>query len=269
VVLSIDNGSFKYADYDPIGLNLVIAATDKNAHLWNRETLEHLVLSGHTAALNYIDFSPDRKQIITTATDKTARLWETESGYLLKTLSGHTSDLNYATFSPNNTVVLTASNDNTARLWDAISGEQLLILGEHDTRVNDATFSPSGTKIATAANNLYIWDANNNSTLAAILKNQNQRLTSNTTDITDSESNNTVHKLQQPFVILNGDNDDKKGFKQVTFSTDERYLAAISAKKVFLWRVSFEDTQALMEYALKLAPEPLSKQQRQDFLLED
>ncbi len=149
------------AVFDPSGMRVLSASTDRTARIWDAHTGRQLLLfAGHRAMLTTAIFSPDGALVLTTSADGTARIWEVASGRLLHELLGHGQAIEMGQFSQDGQRIVTAGHDGTARLWDVRSGRLLHILSGHSDRVTSALFSRDGRRILTASwdRSARIWD---------------------------------------------------------------------------------------------------------------
>lgn len=146
--------------FNPDGLTLASASSDKTSKLWDATTGKLLAtLKGHEDRLEYLSYSPKGKYLFT-STGKTwpyekygpveARIWDARTGDLVAELNGHYNTITRAEFSADETRVLTASADHTARVWDAASGKELhkFDLG---SQIVTAVYSPDGKTILTSS----------------------------------------------------------------------------------------------------------------------
>ncbi len=143
-------GAIRTAVYDPAGLRILTASTDRTARLWDASSGKQIaVLRGHTRLLRGAVFDKTGARILTWGEDSTARLWDATTGRSLQVFRGHRDWVVSASFSPDGRRVLTASADKTARIWDVASGKELRRLGPHVNPLRQALFSPDGRRIAT------------------------------------------------------------------------------------------------------------------------
>ncbi|KAA0231894.1 CHAT domain-containing protein [candidate division KSB1 bacterium] len=147
-------GDFKYrgevnhAVFSPDGAQILTAANDHTAKLWDLSQKFVHRLPQHGLGVTAAGFSPDRKHIVTASHDGFARLWD-ERGVLLDSLA-HGDVVNAAAFSPDGKRILTASRDGNARLW--LFEEARVLNLPHRGEVQSAIFSPDeGSRILTAA----------------------------------------------------------------------------------------------------------------------
>ncbi|HNN95493.1 MAG TPA: hypothetical protein PKI03_24615 [Pseudomonadota bacterium] len=160
------------AVFDPSGMRVLTASTDRTARIWDAHTGRQLMLfAGHRAMLTTAVFSPDGALILTTSADGTARIWEVASGRLVHELLGHGKVIEMGQFSPDSGRVLTAGHDGTARLWEVRSGRLLLTLAGHTDRVTAALFSRDGRRILTTSwdRTARIWDSESGQSLRTLV----------------------------------------------------------------------------------------------------
>jgi WD40 repeat protein len=149
------------AVFDPSGMRVLTASTDRTARIWDAHTGRQLMLfAGHRAMLTTAIFSPDGGLVLTTSSDGTARIWEVASGRLLHELLGHDKPIEMGQFSADGQRVVTAGHDGTARLWEVRTGRLLHVLSGHSDRVTAALFSRDGRRILTTSwdRSARIWD---------------------------------------------------------------------------------------------------------------
>ena len=168
-VLTGHGGPVDFASFNRSGNQLLTAAEDNTARLWDvRSGAALAILRGHTDWVVSATFNPSGERIVTASFDNTARLWDAKSGALLKVLAGHGERVMFATFNPSDERIVTASFDNTARLWDAKSGALLKVLTGHGDAVNFVSFSPAGEYLVTASydRTARLWDAKSGAQMA-------------------------------------------------------------------------------------------------------
>jgi WD40 repeat protein len=158
-------GDFEYKDwmtkavFSPDGGQILTAAKDRTAKLWDFSQKFIHRLPKHGWGVSSAVFSPDGKRMLTASHDEFARLWD-EQGNLLDSLK-HDGVVNSAIFSPDGKRILTAARDNTARLW--ILDEARALILPHRGEVKSAIFSPpDGSRILTASRDstARLWTAN-------------------------------------------------------------------------------------------------------------
>ncbi len=125
------------AAWSPDGRTAVTGTFDGYIRVWDSHTFA--LLSEFEALdrrVGGLEFSPDgRVLLVRTSGDDIMQnaltLWDMQKGVLLHRLVGHTSHLNSAHFSPDGRYIVSSSDDDTIRLWDVTNGEE----------VSQATFS--------------------------------------------------------------------------------------------------------------------------------
>jgi WD40 repeat protein len=151
-------GEVNKAVFSPDGRQILTAANDHTAKLWDfSQKLVHR-LPQHGLAVNAAHFSPDGKRIAAALFDGFVRLWDMQ-GNLLDSLK-HGGVVNSAIFSPDGKRILTAARDSTARLW--ILDEARVVKLSHRGEVKTAVFSFDGSRILTASGDSTagVWTAN-------------------------------------------------------------------------------------------------------------
>lgn len=87
--------------YSPDGKYLLSVGNNKNAFVWNAQTLEtHVTLTGHVSGVINGIFSSDGHRIATGAQDGTCRIWDALTGAELLTLRGTDEEIHALCFSP-------------------------------------------------------------------------------------------------------------------------------------------------------------------------
>ena len=138
---------------DPDGTMLVAASVDKNAYIYDLETLDvRSELTGHTAGLVDATFSPDGSSIVTTAQDGTATVWSADDEpELLLVFEAHTGAVVTAEFSPDSRLVATAANDGRILIWEGDTGTVRLELTGLAGLPGQLSWNPDGTELAVAS----------------------------------------------------------------------------------------------------------------------
>jgi len=100
--------------FSPDGKYLLAVGNNKNAFVWNAQTLQtHVTLTGHVSGVINGIFSPDGRRIATGSQDGTCRIWDTLTGAELLTLRGTVEEIHALCFSPDGKSLF-----NGLRGWD-------------------------------------------------------------------------------------------------------------------------------------------------------
>ncbi len=200
--------------FSPNGKQLAaIAQNVTKVQVWSVESGKRiLTLDGFKAPIRQLTFSPNGDWIAASA-DTEVRVWDADSGQLQANLP-HASLVSSLSFSPNNRELLTASGA-VAQLWQ-VSNWQSRTLLRHPTYVSNATFSPNGQSIATASDDgsTRLWHSRTGQ-LRRVLTAAHQ-------GAQDDHQRQPFGQAVQPL-------------KQVLFSPNGRFLAAVDAKRIRLW----------------------------------
>ena len=69
--------------WSPDGKYLALGGETVDVHLWQVETAQRRILTGHTADVRHVTFDPSGERLASASGDGTSRIWETRSGRLL------------------------------------------------------------------------------------------------------------------------------------------------------------------------------------------
>jgi hypothetical protein len=86
--------------------------------MWQIDSGECQVLSGHTDDVFALAFHPDGRRLASAGRDRAVWLWDLARGEAVARLQGHTSYVWSLAFSPDGTTLASGSGDFTVRLWD-------------------------------------------------------------------------------------------------------------------------------------------------------
>lgn len=168
-------GETSAAIYVAFSSNAKFAVTSSEgmweAHVWNLETKESIMLEGHSDTIYAVAFSPVGMLVATSSADQTARLWDAKTGKCLHVLKCPEGDIRLVTFSPNGKTMLTANTEGTVKLWDVKSGDCSAVLLGHKGSINDVVFSPDGRHILTgsADQTARLWGVRSGTCLASLM----------------------------------------------------------------------------------------------------
>jgi WD40 repeat protein len=241
----------------------LINSPDNTARIWDvasgRATA---LLQGHTAGINSVVFSSDGKLILTASEDQTVIVWNVVTKTMVTRLVGHSDPVNTAVFGPDDSSILTASDDNTVQLWkwkdvDRLrfsagprsivsvnpAGNNSLLSGSVDGNVRlwdlSGTLKPGGTELPLqsialpqqSSNALrYVYDVAKSPRAESIaISSVAARRPPYNTDTNAHVWNATTMTFDHH---LSGHDEP---VSKVLFSSDGRYLATMSAKRVQVW----------------------------------
>jgi len=254
---------------------IVTGSWDNTARIWDATSgTERAVLEGHEGRISSVAVSPDGAFIVTGSDDNTARIWDATSGTGRAVLEGHDNRVSSVAVSPDSTFIVTGSWDNTARIWDATSGTERAVLEGHEGAVSSLAVSPDSTFIVTGSwdNTARSWGAKNG-TERAVLEGHEGAVSSvvvspNGTFIVTGSEDSIARiwdaKSGAARAVLEGHGG---AVSSVVVSPDNAFVITGSNDNTArIWEV-FEDKQALIDYAKTIAPQCLTKAQRQRFYL--
>jgi WD40 repeat protein/TPR repeat protein len=168
------------AEYSPDGQQILTAAMDGTARIWDARTgIQLRILADHGGrSVNTAVYSPDGTRIVTASSDQTARIWEASTGRELAVLRD-VDRVTCAVYSPDGSQIATLS-PKSLRLWDARTGAQLRAFslpgvsfgtpnGDAGYR-GSAAYSPDGQRIVTTMEDrtARIWDVRTGSVLTVL-----------------------------------------------------------------------------------------------------
>ncbi|WNG19635.1 WD40 repeat domain-containing serine/threonine-protein kinase [Cystobacter fuscus] len=134
------------------------AFDDPLVRLWDLESGELRVLTGHGARTGHVASSPRGDLIATGSDDRTVRIWDAGTG-VGHVLGEHRGPITALAFSPDGRTVAAASSEPGVRLWDVTTGQMREFEG-HEGRVEVLAFSPDGASLASGGNDrsVRLWD---------------------------------------------------------------------------------------------------------------
>ncbi|MGV9642905.1 nSTAND1 domain-containing NTPase [Streptomyces sp. NPDC003514] len=135
--------------WSPDSRRLAVGDDVRTARVWDLDTGESTLLSGHTDSVNGIAWHGSR--IATVSRDRTVAVWDvTAPGGQSRTLLGHKGSVTSVSWSPDGTRLATASQDGTAVIWDEGRGVAVGSLG-HAGDVSQAVWSPDSSRLVTVS----------------------------------------------------------------------------------------------------------------------
>lgn len=177
-----DRGIYGCA-FNPRGLTLASASSDKTIKIWRTDTGACLhTLIGHGNTIYGVDFSPDGLILASGSDDATVKIWNPETGALLHTVNGHVGPRqdghrNYVrsiSFSPDGSMLASGSADKTIKIWDTTNWNLIRTIQAHDGWVEALAFSPDNLLIASGATHdplVKFWDVKNGALVHAVSSN--------------------------------------------------------------------------------------------------
>ena len=245
----------------PNGKNIVYGFDDNTIRIYDIVTkTEIAVLNGHQARINTITFSPDSSKLVSGSLDKTVRFWDVNKKKEISKLTGFPSHIVKLSYSPDGKIIASAGNDGNIRFLDPNSGRELKIFttGHNSSRVGLA-FTKDNKMLVSAANNgsVHIWDVENGTPLQTpnIEHYDRTEAIAFSTDATlyASQGADTVyqamgsktrvrwspHSETHLWSLPHGENiiSLPHSYSGLTFSPDNRLLAASNFKTTSLWDI--------------------------------
>jgi len=146
------------AAWSPQGDQIVTAAADKTARVWDATTGMVLhILGGHTGPLTGVTWSPEGTQLATSSRDGAVRVWDLATGEVLRLLSNHKGIVRSVAWSPNGRRLATAGEDGTVRVWRASTGiEEFVFRGA--TAVWHVVWAPDSQRLAIKGARVWVLD---------------------------------------------------------------------------------------------------------------
>ena len=266
------------------GKRIVTASWDKTARVWDAQTGAAIaVLSGHGEMLQDAAFSPDGTRVVTASgrlnlsdkakwdsKDNSARVWDARTGALIITLKGFAEEVEKAAYSPDGKRILTVSYENAARLWDAATGILIAPLEGHQDVVYGAAFSADGSRIVTVSKDktARVWDGktgapirilsgHGDTVLSAAFSPDGKRIVTASSDETarvwDVQTGELLETLSGHSGVVLAAAFSSKSNAVITASADD---------PARIWRL-FATNQELVDYAKRVVPRCLTRQQRE------
>ena len=192
------------------GRILASGAGDGVVILWDVATKENIASLKHRAAVGSVAFSPDESTLAVGLPFGQIKLWDLATETNIATFEGQvswTTSLSSVSFSLDGRILAAAAGE-TVSLWDVEKGNAKTLYG-HNNVGNSMSFSWDGTTLASGS-----WDG--------------------TVKLWDVETGRNIYS----FFGLHVPHDSSYAPSVVSFSPDERTLAAGFYGKVMLWDVA-------------------------------
>ena len=146
---------------------LLSGSEDKSGRIWclpatpRPDSVEQIVLGGHSGAVTEVHFLPDGLHAITVSRDETLRIWEISSGLQVAVLDTRNRQLAQALIDPTGSWLYAIARDGEMTQWDSLAGRQLASLYAANPEIWSASLSPNGSLLVIGGNAgaLQFWDA--------------------------------------------------------------------------------------------------------------
>jgi WD40 repeat protein len=185
----------------------------------------------HPDSVTSVSRDREGKMIATGSLDAVVRVYGAGGG-LLGELKGHQDQVNGVAIHPGGRQVASAGGDDTVRVWDLIANESIVLHG-HRSEVLSVAYSPAGDRVASAGNDglVKIWDPTK-APGPRVLAGHTSGITAMAfRPIGSSLVTVGADGLVIDWNTANGEirNSDThhKSFKDVSISSDNRWLAAV------------------------------------------
>ncbi len=204
--------------FTPDGKRLATGSQDGTVRLWDKVNPDRppMILPGKITEVKAIAISPDGQWLAAIGIDTQIKLWNLNNTDSPLTLTGHTASINALAFSPDSQWLATSSQDNTTKLWGmkaSAPGSRQITLEGHTSSVRQVIFSSSGKWLATAeedykdGKSIRLWDMNSLSP-------------------------------GPKSIVLNGQSCSENNVLGLTFSPDEKHLAAAVSYCMQVWNLT-------------------------------
>ena len=158
--LSGHNGVITSLAFSPVNDNVIVTGSqDRTIRLWELDSEDVSVLTGHTGIVGQVAFSQDGSLLASVGQGGMARLWNVDTRELHSEIP-HTDPVESVAFHPSGLRLATGTSGNEAliRVWNIAQEESLAAAG-HSGEVRDVAVRHDGRQVASvgADSTLAIW----------------------------------------------------------------------------------------------------------------
>ncbi|KAL4724047.1 hypothetical protein ACLX1H_008652 [Fusarium chlamydosporum] len=135
--------------FSPDGNYLATGSEDYSVRIWDIESGEQKVLSGHQNSITAVCYVPDGETLISCGYDNKVRLWNTQTGSVISSLNLPDAPTSVSV-SPDCTYITVGGYDNNCYIFHIESKSLFTVLRDHKDSVWSVAFSPDNRHIASA-----------------------------------------------------------------------------------------------------------------------
>ena len=136
--------------FSPDSTLLASGADDNTIKLWNLQTDDVKVLTGHTGGVCSVAFSPDGSLLASGSTDKTIRLWNVQTNDKPNILECP-DWVSAVAFSPDGRLLASGGLDGNIIVWKISTRKMIGVPVPTNKIINALAFSPDGTLLVTGS----------------------------------------------------------------------------------------------------------------------
>jgi WD40 repeat protein len=221
--------------FSPLG-NSVAVTSVRGATVWDIATSKLLSSFNQGDSGYCVQLAPSGLVAVSCGDERAIRLWNPSTGRQICRAIFHGTSVNSVAFDPRGRRIVTGCYDHTSRIWTVgtePSEENIVVLSGHDGTVASAVFSPSGEQVVTASadRTVRVWNSTTGECLA----------------------------------VFEGHSD---AVTKAVFSPSNSQIVSVSWDKTIRVQQIFPTTQSLVDYAKKVVPRALTREQRDAFFLD-